>query len=151
MASESVARRPPTSEFVLPFGFVQSPVLASLALDLSKLGSFLRKASANVALDVSLYMDDLVISSDDEELLADVAANLDAVAVAAKFPLSASKRQGPGRCVTAFNIELSHKSMAITSARMTEFQEAFDVGNDATKGGIYGYVASVNSGQALLL
>src|SRR5690606_27754747 len=109
MASESVARRPSSSDFVLPYGFVQSPILASLALDRSKLGAYLRKANANPALDVSLYMDDIVISSDDEKLLADVAGELETASVAARFPLSASKGRGPAPCVSAFDIEISHR------------------------------------------
>lgn len=151
MASESVTRRPSSSEFVLPYGFVQSPILASLALDRSKLGACLRKANANPALDVSLYMDDILISSDDEKLLAAVAGELETASVASNFPLSSSKRQGPGPCVSAFNIEIAHGSMLITSARMNEFHSAFALGSDATKEGIFGYVASVNSTQAASL
>ena len=151
MASESVTRRPSSSDFVLPYGFVQSPILASLALDRSKLGAYLRKAQANPALDVSLYMDDMVISSDDEKLLAGVASELETASVAAGFPLSSSKRQGPAARVSAFNIEISHRSMLITSDRMSAFHIAFASGNDATREGIVSYVASVNPTQAASL
>lgn len=151
MASESVARRPSSSEFVLPYGFVQSPILASLALDRSKLGAYIRKANANPALDVSLYMDDILISSDDETLLADVAGELETTSAAASFPLSASKRQGPAACVSAFNIEISHRSMLVTSTRMRAFHSAFASGNDATRKGVFGYVSSVNPTQAASL
>lgn len=151
MASESVARRPSSSDFVLPYGFVQSPILASLALDRSKLGAYLRRANANPALDVSLYMDDIVISSDDEKILADVAGELEVASVAARFPLSTSKRQGPAPRVSAFNIEISHRSMLVTRTRMSAFYSAFASGNDAEREGIYGYVASVNPTQAASL
>jgi hypothetical protein len=129
----------------------QSPILASLALDRSKLGAYLRKASANPALDVSLYMDDIVISSDDEKLLANVACSLETASVAASFPLSTSKRQGPAPCVSALNIDISHISMLITDARMNAFHSAFASGNDTTREGIVSYVASVNPTQAATL
>lgn len=151
MASESVARRPSSSDYTLPYGFVQSPILASLALDRSKLGAYLRRANANPALDVSLYMDDIVISSDDEKLLAGVAGELETASVAASFPLSTSKRQGPASRVSAFNIEIAHRSMLVTSARMSEFHSAFASGSAATREGIFGYVASVNPTQAASL
>lgn len=151
MASESVTRRPSSFEFVLPYGFVQSPILASLALDRSKLGAYLRRAHANPALDVSLYMDDIVISSDDENLLAGVAGELETTSVAASFPLSTSKKQGPASCVSAFNIEISHRSMLVTSDRMIAFHRAFASGSSATREGIVSYVASVNRTQAASL
>jgi hypothetical protein len=151
MASESVVRRPTSSEFVLPYGFLQSPILASLALDRSKLGSFLRKAHANAALDVSLYMDDIVISSDDKSVLADTADGLEAASVAAMFPLSASKSQGPASCISAFNIDISQGSMLITSARMSAFQSAFSSGSGAAREGIFRYIESINPIQVACL
>ena len=151
MASESVARRPSASEFILPYGFVQSPILASLALDRSKLGAYLRKSNANPALDVSLYMDDILISSDDEKLLADVSGELETASIAASFPLSASKRQGPAPYASAFNLNISHGSILVTNARMSAFRSAFATGNDAARGGIFRYVASVNPTQAASL
>ena len=151
MASESVVRRPTSSEFVLPYGFIQSPILASLALDRSKLGAFLRKAHANPALDVSLYMDDIVISSDDESVLDDTAYGLEAASTAAIFPLSTSKRQGPARCVSAFNIDICQGSMLITTARMSAFQSAFSSGSSAAREGIFSYVESINPIQVASL
>jgi hypothetical protein len=57
MASESVVKRPALDGFVLPYGFVQSPILASLALDKSKLGKLLRKLNGRTDITVSVYVD----------------------------------------------------------------------------------------------
>jgi hypothetical protein len=59
IAVESVVRLPNSSEktFILPFGFVQSAIIASLCLRNSALGNYLEDLSCN-GFSVSVYMDD---------------------------------------------------------------------------------------------
>lgn len=149
MASESVVRRPALPGFVLPYGFIQSPILASLALDRSKLGSYLRTLDAKSQFNVSVYVDDIIISCDDEEALTTAALAFDANSLAAGFPVSSSKREGPGLRITAFNIELSHMATWITGGRMAKFRAAYKAASTShCQAGILTYVDSVNPAQS---
>lgn len=133
----------------LPFGYVQSPILASLVLDKSALGQAIRSAKGNGVF-VSVFMDDIIIShSDDEAAVADAVTRIEAAAVEARFSLAADKRQGPADSITAFNIILTHGSLAITPDRLEDFaREVLQWGNTPQSHGILGYVASVNTEQA---
>lgn len=148
MASESVVKRPGLDGYVLPYGFVQSAILASVALDQSKLGSLLRSLHRRPDLRVSVYMDDIIVSGDNELALCSVAEQLNVVATAARFPMSAAKQEGPAKNVTAFNIQLAHKTLEITAERLGEFRDAYlSATSDPCKDGIISYVESVNPDQ----
>lgn len=148
MASESVVKRPALDGFVLPYGFVQSPILASLALDKSKLGSYLKTLDSRKDLRVSVYVDDIIVSGDDERALNEAADQLYETAESALFPISRSKREGPALEITAFNIALSHKTLRITEERLAEFRTGYLAAtSDYCKAGIISYVGSVNPAQ----
>ncbi|MBN6100570.1 hypothetical protein JR064_00105 [Xanthomonas sp. CFBP 8703] len=91
MAKESVVIRPDTGKTMLPYGYVQSPMLASLALDRSRVGRFLRQCESSEHLTVSVYMDDIVLSSNDEGRLTAAVAELGQLATDAGLPLSPGK------------------------------------------------------------
>lgn len=55
--------------YALPCGFVQSPILATLVLMGSKVGKYLRDVYAVGVVTISVYMDDISFSSDDEREL----------------------------------------------------------------------------------
>lgn len=149
MASESVVKRPALDGFVLPYGFVQSPILASLALDKSRLGSYLRTLDGRKDLSVSLYVDDIILSSDDERALSAAADQLCETADAALFPINSSKTYGPAIGIEAFNIALSHEALRITDARLAEFRNDYLAAtSEFAKAGIMNYVSSVNLAQA---
>lgn len=148
MASESVVKRPGLEGFVLPYGFVQSPVLASLALEKSKLGTLLHKLNSRGDLRVSVYVDDLIISGDDEVILGEVLEKLIEVAAKARFPVSVGKREGPAEEITAFNIRVSHADLRITDEKMVELRLNYQsTTSEYSKAGILGYVNSVNPAQ----
>jgi hypothetical protein len=54
-------------DFSLPYGFVQSPVLASVALDRSALGRAMVKLAQSNQMRLTCYVDDLVLSALEEE------------------------------------------------------------------------------------
>lgn len=148
MTDESVVFRPGTSQAMLPYGYVQSPVLASLALDRSRVGRFLRQCDSRKGLRVSVYVDDIVLSSDDSSLLNDAATELARHAIDSGFPLSLGKSEGPAAMITAFNVELSHGSLSITKERLDRFREAYSIaGSPQEELGIIGYVESINPAQ----
>lgn len=149
MADNSVVFRPGTTQTMLPYGYVQSPILASLALDHSRVGKFLRKCASNRKLKVSVYMDDIVLSSNDAALLSDMATRLAELSNDAGLPLSVGKTEGPSPMVTAFNVDLSHGSLVISNERIERFRLAYaTTSSSQVASGILGYVRSINPTQA---
>lgn len=152
LANVSVVKHPIHGSYVLPYGFVQSPILASVALDMSKLGTCLRGLAKQKQLKVSVYVDDIIISSNDVELLKTAAEAVLLRAEQALFPIGALKREGPCEAVTAFNIELAQNSLYISEKRMKVFRNRY-VGsnNESVRAGILGYIDVVNPSQELLI
>ncbi|MEQ5802919.1 reverse transcriptase domain-containing protein [Halomonas sp. H10-9-1] len=136
---------------VLPFGFVQSPVIASLCLSKSALGRFLSEVYKDKRFSVSVYMDDIILSSDDADRLRYVYDEARRLAERSRFPINDRKSEPPSGKITAFNIELSSNSLEITRERLGELMEEYDNSNSKDqKEGILGYVRSVNERQAML-
>lgn len=69
IAIESTVRLPdsPTIKYILPFGFVQSPIIASMCLKKSALGRHLSRLESQKDFIVSVYMDDILVSSNNLE------------------------------------------------------------------------------------
>src|SRR5262249_22936156 len=89
---------------ILPFGFVQSPLLASLCLRESALGRFLERVHKKGDVKVSVYVDDIVLSSSDPRGLgAELIEALRASAKRSRFSFGVAKAQGPGIAIEAFN------------------------------------------------
>lgn len=104
----------------IPFGFVQSPILASICLAESALGTELRKLSRSRKVRVSVYVDDIILSSKDLSALSDsLLEALTLVAARSRFTFSAEKTQGPSPAIKAFNIEFA---MGCCEFRTTAWQ-----------------------------
>jgi hypothetical protein len=146
-AQQSTVRRIDGSR-VLPYGFVQSPLLASIALAESTLGGVLHRLSMTDGFTVSVYMDDILVSANDQSLLADAKRDIEAAAGPSRFELSPSKTAGPTAAVSAFNIDLRQASVTVSPLRLVAFLEAYATGSADQRSGIRGYVDSVNAGQA---
>ncbi|MCW7555698.1 reverse transcriptase domain-containing protein [Endozoicomonas gorgoniicola] len=140
---------PDSSAFVLPFGFVQSPVLASICLRHSKLGKTLHALSKKTQTKVSVYVDDIIISTQSAEEAQDALTEVKAAAKRSRFPLNADKEEGPAEQITAFNIKLSFSSLTLSEERLSQFLKAYrESDSQRKKEGILGYIESVNSGQS---
>ena len=140
MACDSVVdKAPPNREFSIPFGFVQSPLLASLALANSALGTALGKIQRS-GLRVSVYVDDLTISGDNKASLVEGMTALDLAAKTSNFEFNDQKTQGPASEVTSFNIKFGSGRMEVIEDRMAEFEVAIRYGSEWTIGGVLGYV-----------
>lgn len=152
IAIESTVRDPNNSnikKYILPFGFVQSPLIASLCLQRSRLGRYLSDLNKMEDFKVSVYMDDIVISSSHDVDLSNVLREVKEIAEKAGFPLNSAKEEGPAGKITAFNIELSKNTLALTDERLQEFIMAYrETDNLNVKSGIVGYVTTVNKDQA---
>ena len=150
MANISVVKHPVHGAHILPYGFVQSPILASVALDMSKLGACLRVLAKQKQFKVSVYVDDIIISGNDAQTLALAVDKILQRAEEASFPIGALKREGPCETITAFNIELSQQSLNITPERMGVFRERYSAAEtESVKAGILAYVDAVNPLQTL--
>lgn len=151
-ANISTVLHPSSGKSILPFGFVQSPILASLCLHQSALGQHLQKLSREKEIVVSVYVDDIILSSNDERLLVDALTEIKSRAARSGFILNSEKESGPGPQVTAFNIDLSNAVMTIEPLRWAKFVESFrDANNDNVRDGIQTYVASINSAHTAAL
>lgn len=113
--------RAPEGGYVLPFGFPASPLLATLVIQESPLGSFLRAAAQAVT--VQVYLDDISLSSGEEELLGDVHEGLLLAMAASGFAPSARKTFPPARRVELFNCVLEQGMAAVSAER----RAAYDV------------------------
>ncbi|EGK6000049.1 reverse transcriptase [Escherichia coli] len=136
---------------VLPFGFVQSPILATLCLDKSYFGSLLRRLNKHHDLKLSVFMDDVIISSND---LAQLQAAYDEALVAMRksgYQANMSKTQAPSSKISVFNLTLSKGVMKVTSQKMSDFLIDFYSSNyEPHRIGVKNYVEAVNPGQAKL-
>ena len=132
----------------LPFGYVQSPILASLVRHKSALGKALH-AIGHDGVFVSVFMDDLLVSHPDSQgAVADACGAIESAALEARFTLSDIKKQGPGEAISAFNIDLAHESLVIRPDRFEDFERRVRMmGKCPSTDGILGYVEAVNDQQ----
>ena len=146
-AHDSVVRKEGKPGFNLPFGFVQSPILASVALDCSALGAVFR-AESSVRL--SVYVDDILLSAATEAALRAYMADISRAAEQAGFELHAGKAQ-LGMEVEAFNLRLSMGSARVTDRRMTEFETVERTPTGNREEAIARYVEGINPVQGAAL
>lgn len=138
--------------FALPFGFVQSTIIASLCLHKSRLGKVIQELDKIPDTTVSVYVDDIIISTKCIEAANFALSLITENARKSGLPLNEEKLSGPASSITAFNIELSSNSLIITSSRFNELLTNYKLAiSDKQKDGIFGYVNSVNTTQAALL
>jgi hypothetical protein len=150
IANKSTVIHPEEKNLILPFGFVQSPILASLCLANSALGRCFHGLSKKYAgLIASVYVDDIILSCNNEATLEEATAELKQCAERSRFKLNPKKEEGPAAKITAFNIALSNLSLEIEPERYMEFVAAFgESDNLSQRKGIRSYVNSVNPVQA---
>jgi hypothetical protein len=108
-----------TPKYALPYGFVQSPILASLVIATSQVGDHLLGLPAAVS--ASVYMDDISLSSDDQSELEKAYDATLAVLEADGFQVSADKLRAPAAAIDIFNCDLSHGQANVRDQRIAEF------------------------------
>lgn len=152
-ACESTVSKSTTKKsYSLPFGFVQSPVLASLALATSALGAALAELHHG-GMSLSVYMDDMLLSGDDGSALRMARCKLEAATEISRFEFNTLKSAGPECEIDVFNLVLSHDRLRVSPERFARFASAIadPTGDIAIIDGILGYVGTVNANQRLLL
>jgi hypothetical protein len=111
---------PDGPRYVLPIGFKQSPLLASLALWRSSVASAIEDALDRDVF-VSVYFDDLIGSSNDENELRTTYEGILAACVQANLVTNAEKLISPADAITAFNCHLRHGHADVTDDRIQKF------------------------------
>jgi|GEM_PF-844982 len=127
---------------VLPFGFRQSPLLATLVLECSALGVELKRLHED-GLTVSVYMDDIVISGSDRETVLAASARIMAAAEIAQFPLAENKVAISVAQATAFNIHIQEHHVEFTEERLERFARDFPYLTEAGQESVQRYALAV--------
>lgn len=151
-AEYSTVRSPNSGGLSIPFGFVQSSIVASLCLYKSALGRAIANCAKNPNLAVSVYVDDIIVSSKNKQLLDLATTEIQSSAERSLFKLNKAKESISSPQITAFNIELTANELSLSQKRLREFSEVLKNGpDDQVRKGILGYVHSVNADQAAQL
>lgn len=130
-------------KYALPYGFVQSPILASLVIATSQVGDHLLGLPSSVS--VSVYMDDISLSSDDPDDLAKAYRSTLAVLAADGFQVNAEKLRTPSAAVDIFNCNLSHGRTSVKDERIAEFFA--NCRDQISEDALIAYCASVEIGN----
>ena len=130
-------------EYALPYGFVQSPILASLVIATSEIGLHLRALEPRVK--VSIYMDDIALSGGDRNELQLAYDETIALMEREGFAVSPDKARPPAQEIDIFNCDLSTGRSAVRDARI----EAFLAGDpsETSEVAFVAYCASVEEGN----
>ncbi|MBZ9857983.1 hypothetical protein LB566_29805 [Mesorhizobium sp. CA13] len=111
--------------YVLPYGFVQSPILATLVLAECPIGAFLRALPGSIT--PSVYMDDLCLSGPDQAELKSAFGDLVAAVAEAGFVLNTDKTREPAEQIDIFNCSLENGSTEVLPERIEEFYASKDL------------------------
>jgi len=109
--------------YSLPIGFVQSPMLASLAILRSPVAAAIERAAAAGAF-VSVYFDDFIGSAVDREPLEKAFQDILHSCQEANLISNQLKLAKPSEHILAFNCDLSHGIAEVAEARVAKFFKA---------------------------
>lgn len=147
IARKSVVPTPlDKKKFILPYGYIQSPIIASICLSKSRLGKFLDEIN-NDGYVVSVYVDDIIVSDAGNISKPDMDKTYEVlidVANKCGFPINPDKSTPPSPEVTAFNVTLSANKLTITEQRLQEFLDKALESNQSVIQGILGYVSTIS-------
>ncbi|MGX1360698.1 reverse transcriptase domain-containing protein [Bradyrhizobium elkanii] len=117
----SCVRNPlPGPPHALPIGFVQSSLLASLALMKSEVADAIDRAVAK-GVCISVYLDDFIGSHNDLAVLTAAYEDIRHTCVAAGFIPNPGKLVPPQAAVTAFNCDLTNGTAEVNAARVAKY------------------------------
>jgi hypothetical protein len=117
VANPVAGQRP---RYVLPIGFVQSPLLASLVLYHSPVNEAILRAIQR-GVTMSVYLDDIVGSHTDESILQEVYEDIRQACVDGEFTPNPEKLTPPTNAIVAFNCDLMQGQTYVTADRVHKF------------------------------
>jgi len=131
--------------YSLPYGFVQSPILASLVLLKSSVGDYLRGLPGHIT--KSIYMDDIVLSGQTLDTVTIAFDGLLAVLEQSNFQINEEKTRVPAPAMDVFNCDLAFGETAVREDRKLEFYET--VSSAASAAAFERYCMTVEQGNLL--
>ncbi len=105
--------------YSLPYGFVQSPILATLVLAQSPVGVYLEQIAEQLT--VSVYVDDIAISSNNKRVLERAYRKLRSKIIESNFQINEAKSNAPGLQMELFNCDLTRFQTSVTDQRQAAF------------------------------
>ncbi len=97
------------------------------------------------SVNISIYVDDIIISSKDKVICQCVFSRLKkAVGGFSPFTLNINKTAEPSCNLIAFGICLSHKNILLSDSSLERYRESYNNSNDLVKRGIINYIKSIN-------
>lgn len=153
IAKQSTVRVPGSTkkELMLPFGFVQSTILASICLEKSSLGIFLNKVQKDKTISLSVYMDDILISSNNKQKLVEVTGEIKKSIYRSSWLSNIKKEVIASESITAFNIDFSQNKKYVNQVRLKQLEfDFYQAESVAKKNGISSYVKKVNYEQTCI-
>ncbi len=129
--------------YALPYGFAQSPILATLVLSRSPVGDFLRSIVSEVV--VSAYVDDIAISGNDRDQLDVIFTQLAETIREADFSVNATKTAPTGEAIELFNCDLRFLRTAVTDERKGRFYSEKHTGD--SEDGFDRYCLTIEEGN----
>jgi hypothetical protein len=146
IARQSTVRIPNYDGYRLPYGYVQSTILSTIVLDRSLLGSTLKKLKRD-KLNVSIYVDDVLISSNHLFDYANVLHDILEAAQKSNFRIGRSNFTSEHTC--ALGIEIRGAELWVEQAKMEKFRLRVKADpNSLSSQATIAYVRSVNKQQA---
>jgi hypothetical protein len=112
-------------KYVLPIGFVQSPLLASLVLWKSPVAAAISRAMKN-GVCISVYLDDFVGSHTDEAILATAYDDIRHACASSGLIPNPNKLMPPSAVITVFNCALEQGSALVTPERVAKYYAQMD-------------------------
>lgn len=106
-------------DFAIPYGFVQSPILASLVFHFSETAGFIRDSVNDI--NISVYVDDISISSASEELVAYAYNEISRLLLEDGFQVNDQKLSPPAEEVAVFNCDLKKHMATVQQSRIEKF------------------------------
>lgn len=132
----------------IPYGFSQSPILATACLHFSALGSEIGRIDEEGGC-ISAYVDDLIVSGLDEHSVSALVERLIRAADRAGFTIAHEKSSGTQPAISPFNLALAHNVLEIGSDQLAEFEARLaSTTSEAVREGTLRYASFVNARQA---
>lgn len=133
---------------IVPYGFPQSTILSTLVLEKSLLGQVLIAANSS-GTKVSVYVDDIIISSDDKNELERTYDGIIAASIASNFPFGVAKTTSASIKVEAFNCHISRGLCGFVDERMNRFVETHADRTELGKEIVERYICEVSPSELL--
>jgi hypothetical protein len=130
--------------YAIPYGFIQSSAAATLVLKQSAVGDLLAEFAKGKTI-VSVFVDDIAISSNNRRNLERAYRKLRKAVIDSGFEINETKSTRPGSAIELFNCHLTHMQTLVTECRRNEFYSTDPT--PLSKDGFETYCATVEKGN----